>query len=471
MTMFVQEDGFEFRAVEGDEGLLTQLQRACEQHILDGAVPVRFVVTQSTSYGYQCECGVLSGLAESGRPPIDSVFGFRRRLIENTQQFNVVLLVPTGIGAEIGGHAGDAAPVARMLAEISDTLVLHPNVVNASDLNEMPERALYVEGSVLTRLLMGTVGLQPVRANRVLVVIDAHRDELFVNAAVNAVSGARAAYGLACPEGVCLDPPVILRTRYSPSGRAAGFVEQLESLCELLEERKGQFDALALSSVIDVPHDFHQGYFDARGDMVNPWGGVEAMLTHAVSSMYNVPTAHSPMFESREIANMDPGIVDPRMAAEAVSVTFMQCILKGLRQSPRIITDPRAMNRPGVFTASDISCLVIPDGCLGLPTLAALEQGITVIAVRENRNLMKNDLSTLPWAPGQFHRVGNYWEAVGMIAAIKAGIAPESVRRPLQGTTVETHRSESGSSASGGGEGVVDMVSAPQSSASAVGGR
>ncbi|MBI3301388.1 MAG: DUF3326 domain-containing protein, partial [Deltaproteobacteria bacterium] len=283
---------------------------------------------------------------------------------------------------------------------------------------------------------MGTVGLQPVRSNRVLVVIDAHRDELFVNAAVNAVSGARAAYGLSCPEVVCLDPPVKLRARYAPSGRAAGRVEELEGLCGLLEERMGQYDAVALSSVINVPHEFHQGYFDAGGKMVNPWGGVEAMLTHALSSMYDIPTAHSPMFESREIANMDPGIVDPRMAAEAVSATFLQCSLKGLQRSPRMITDAHAMNRPGVFTAADISCLVIPDGCLGLPTLAALEQGIPVIAVHENRNLMKNDLSTLPWAPGQFHRAGNYWEAVGVIAAMRAGIDPASVRRPLAETFV-----------------------------------
>ena len=34
------------------------------------------------------------------------------------------------------------------------------------------------------------------------------------------------------------------------------------------------------------------------------------------------------MFESREIANTDPGIVDPRMAAEAVSMTFLQSTLK-----------------------------------------------------------------------------------------------------------------------------------------------
>jgi hypothetical protein len=436
MAMLLLEERFEFRAVAGHEGLLAHLRQSFARHVPEGLAPVRFVVTATTASGYQCEFGVVRGLGESGRPPIKSVFEFRRRLIENTQQFNVVLLVPTGIGAEIGGHAGDAGPVARMLAEVSDTLVLHPNVVNASDLNEMPQNSLYVEGSVVTQLLMGTVGLQPVRSNRVLVVIDAHRDELFTNAAVNTVSGARAAYGLSCPEVVCLDPPVRLRAQFAASGRSAGRVEEMEALCDLLDDRVGLYDAIALSSVIDVPPEFHQGYFDAGGSMVNPWGGVEAMLTHALSSIYSIPTAHSPMFESREIANMDPGIVDPRMAAEAVSTTFLQCTLKGLQRSPRIITDAHAMNRPGVFTAADIACLVIPDGCLGLPTLAALEQGIPVIAVHENRNLMENDLSALPWAPGQFHQVGNYWEAAGVIAAMRAGIDPASVRRPLAETKV-----------------------------------
>ncbi|MEK6405970.1 MAG: DUF3326 domain-containing protein [Acidobacteriota bacterium] len=436
MTMVLIEESVEFPAVAGHKGLLTHLRQGCTRHVPEGLIPVRFVVTAAAAHGYQCEFGAISGPAQTGQRDIDSIFRFRRRLTENTQQFNVVLLVPTGVGAEIGGHAGDAGPVARMLAKVSDTIVLHPNVVNASDLNEMPQNALYVEGSVVTRMLMGTVGLQPVRSNRVLVVIDAHPDELFVNAAVNAVSGGRAAYGLSCPEVICLDPPVKLRARFAPSGRSAGRVEDLDGLCALLDDRAGQYDAVAISSVIDVPHEFHQGYFDAGGGMVNPWGGVEAMLTHALSSMYNVPTAHSPMFESREIADADPGIVDPRMAAEAVSTTFLQCTLKGLQRSPRIVTDPDAMNQPGVFTAADVSCLVMPDGCLGLPTLGALEQGIPVIAVQENQNLMKNDLSVLPWAPGQFHRVANYWEAAGVIAAIRAGIDPLSVRRPLAQTVV-----------------------------------
>lgn len=445
MALSMLERDFECQAHSGPEGLLAHLRDACMRQVTGDLVPVRFVVSETTGSSHHCEFGAISGLRGSGRPPISSVFDFRRRVIENTQKFNVVLMVPTGIGAEIGGHAGDAGPVSRMLAEVADTLILHPNVVNASDLNEMPENALYVEGSVLARLLMGTAGLQSVRSNRVLVVIDAHRDELFVNAAINAVSGARGAYGLSCPEVVCLDPPVKLRARYAPSGRAAGCVEEMEGLCALLEGRREQYDAVALSSVIDVPEEVHQGYFDARGEMLNPWGGVEAMLTHALSSMYNVATAHSPMFESQEIANMDPGIVDPRMAAEAVSTTFLQCTLKGLQRSPRIVNDAHAMNRPGVLTADNVACLVIPEGCLGIPTLAALEQGIIVVAVQENRNTMKNDLSSLPWAPGQFHQVRNYWEAVGVIAALRAGMDPASVRRPLEDTVVsrfEAARSE-----------------------------
>ena len=61
-----------------------------------------------------------------------------------------------------------------------------------------------------------------------------------------------------------------------------------------------------------------------------------------------------------------------------------------------------------------------------------------MIAVRENRNLMKNDLTALPWAEGQFHLVENYWEAVGVVVAMRAGIDPASVRRPLARTRLST---------------------------------
>lgn len=417
--------------------LLEWLSQKTREKLPGDVSPVRLVVTASDSGGYRCEVTTFNGGIDANRIPKNSILEFRHRQVENTGSFNAVLLVPTGIGADIGGHAGDATPVAQLLASVCDTLVTHPNVVNASDINEIPGNGLYVEGSVICRLLMGTAGLQPVRSNRVLVLMNSHTDRLFHTLTVNSVNAARASYGLICPRVIELEPPLVMISEYTPSSRAAGRVEDLGHVLELLDRHRNEYDAVAISSVITVPTNYHGDYFNSGGSMVNPWGGVESMLTHTISSIYDVPSAHSPMLESQEVLDADTGIVDPRMAAEAISTTFLQSILKGLQKSPRIVTDREALRNPGGFTASDVSCLVIPDGCLGLPTLAALEQGIPVIAVRENKNLMRNDLTQLPWQQGQLHVVENYWEAAGVMAALKAGIAPNSVRRPIKLVPVE----------------------------------
>lgn len=44
------------------------------------------------------------------------------------------------------------------------------------------------------------------------------------------------------------------------------------------------------------------------------------------------------------------------------------------------------------------------------------------------------DLRSFRQGKCQLHRVANYWEAVGVKAALKQGIAPGSVRRPLADT-------------------------------------
>ena len=429
-------------AKEDNKNLLTYLADAIRDNLTQNESSVRFVVSETDEKFYHCEIGILLSDGGLSIKTEKNIFRFVPREIENSDKFNVVLIVPTGIGAEIGGHDGDAAPVARLLAESCDTLITHPNVVNASDINEIPENGLYVEGSVLSRLLMGSIGLQSVRLNRILLLVDSHEDKTFIEAAINTLNAARATYGLNSSQVVVLDPPVNMSSKYSSSGRAVGEVEQLDSIVKVLEEYKDQYDALALSSVIKVPYSYHSDYFEQKGEMVNPWGGVEAIFAHAISLLYDIPSAHAPMYESKDVANMEPGIVDPRMAAETISVTFLQSVLKGLKKSPRIITDAEAMNKSGIMTASDISCLVIPNGCIGLPTLAALEQGIKVIAVKENKNIMKNDLSKLPWASDQFYMAENYWEVSGILNSIKGGIDPKTVRRPLKSVEIHAKRTE-----------------------------
>ena len=415
-------------------GLLNYFEQKIMKLTDIDSVPIRFAVTDNNKeFHIELDTVTLSK-EHNDIYRSESIFNFNKRNYENTNQFNAVLIIPTGIGAELGGHSGDGGPLARVLSSFCDNLITHPNVVNASDINELPENGLYVEGSVLTRLLMGTVALQKVRSNRILIVIDEHDDPQISEHSINAASAARASLGIDCPLIYKMQDKIGMRSEFSESGRAVGKIDHLERLFEVLEENKGNYDAVAISSVINVPASYHQDYY--LTDMVNPWGGVEAMLTHAVSSAFNIPSAHSPMMESNEVLNLNVGVVDPRMSAEVVSVAYLHCVLKGLQRSPKIITDESLFNNSDLISAKDVSCIVIPDGCIGLPTLAALEQGIPVIAVKENKNKMRNDLTKLPFGKGKLFIVDTYLEAIGVMAALKAGVALETVQRPLEQTNI-----------------------------------
>jgi hypothetical protein len=414
--------------------LIAALGESVAQHIGPGKQVVRFVITGQAQGEYQCELGVFESPAEKNQPPL---FALRQRSACDHSTFNVVFLVPTGIGAEIGGHSGDSGPVAKLLASVCDTLITHPNVGNAADINELPTNALYVEGSVIADLLMGNIELRPVRSNRLLVLMERHPDPWFMDATVNMASAARAAAGFDIQEVVVLSRNFSMRSVYAPSGRAAGEVSGLESVFHALDRRQGEFDAVAIASLIKVPSSYHQDYFaDTEDRMVNPWGGVEAMLTHTLSRKYRVPTAHAPMMTSREVQTMEFGAVDPRKAAEPVSCTYLFSVLKGLQRSPLISAAGSEARSAGSLGVESIHARVIPEGCVGLPTLAALAQHIPIIAVRGNLNCMTNKMSELPGGTEGVILVDNYFEAAGVLAALRSGISLESVRRPIAATKV-----------------------------------
>ena len=429
MTEYLTERSIELRVRGDSPSLFGDISAAVKAQLLPGEVPIRFAVTESCGELWHCELGV-----QVGEAPADSIFGFHKRPRKDAADFNVLMLVPTGIGAEVGGHAGDASPAAALLASVCDTLITHPNVLNASDIIQVPDNALYVEGSLLTQMMMGTVGLRRVRSNRLLVLVQAHEDEMFTGAAINSVNAARATYGLDA-QVVELDSRFRMFSEYTNGGVAAGRVEGIEYLYDALDARVREYDAVAITSVIHLPPELHENYYRLGGVVVNPWGGVEAMLTHAVSLRYGIPSAHAPMLESRTVSETDFGIVDPRMAAEVISLAFLQCVLRGLQRSPAVV--PLEQQGGAGLDSGDISCLVIPDGCIGLPTLAAMYLGIPVVAVRGNANLMKNRLEFLPWQAERFFSVDNYLEAAGVVAALQAGLSPRSVVRPLAPISVE----------------------------------
>ena len=357
-----------------------------------------------------------------------SIFAFRQRESENTDCFNAVLIIPTGVGCEIGGHEGDGNAVSKLVASACDTLITHPNVVNATDYNEMSQNTLYVEGSTVTRLLMGQVGLQKVRANRILTLVD--KGSAKYNEEIrNAVSTARITLGIDS-DILEMEKLTTCKIGLSSSGRAVGVIDDMENLFETIDRYGGPYQAIALSTHVERDTDWYREYFNPDKEYqdvaVNPTGGIEAMMTHSVVELFDKPCAHAPAPQGD---SPHYGVFEPRLAPVAGSIRHIHCVLKGLHRSPGIVSYENG------FNAGDVSCMLIPDGCVGLPLLACKEQGIPVIAVK-NKNIMKNDLDELGFEHGKFFRADNYLEAVGIMRMLKEGIALDTVSRPINRTRI-----------------------------------
>lgn len=332
----------------------------------------------------------------------------------NRTSINVIFLVPTGLGASIGGHAGDATPAARLIAAACDTLIVHPNVVNASDINEMPSNAMYVMGTTIDDLLAGYIGLAPVRSNRIAVVVN----KPVANDTVNIISAARATLGI---DAFVVELPQKLRmmASFDDDGQASGTIEGAYEAVEYLETLKEDFGAVAILTDIEVPRDVAENYVRNAG--VNPWGGVEAKLTRILTDALKVPCAHGPFGHTLESFNE---VIDPRMAAEFVSETYAFCLLKGLHKAPEITDGSKGLR------VEDIDALITPINCYGFPHKECVRRGIPIIAVKENNVEVKNPEAY------SYIQAESYLEAAGILLAMREGITLESVRRPLAPTLI-----------------------------------
>ncbi len=327
---------------------------------------------------------------------------------------NAIFLIPTGLGAPIGGHAGDATPAARLIGATCDNLIVHPNVVNASDINEMPTNAWYVTGATIDDLMLGYIGLTPVYSNKIAVAVN----RPVPNEVVNLVSAARASYGIDAFV-VGLPEELKMRAYFTAEGLATGTIEGADTAIEYLESLEEPFDAVAILSRLVVSLKDFTDYVDKVG--VNPWGGVEARLTRIMTDGLKVPCAHAPF--GHTVVDFNE-VVDPRVAAEMIYETYGFCILKGLHKAP-MITDTGSG-----LTVKNISVLITPEGCYGVPHVECVKRDIPVISVVENTVLVRN--------PIPYPRIlaATYAEAAGFVLALSEGIHLDSLMRPIPRTTV-----------------------------------
>ena len=409
---------------------LSTLNRAVAEELGEGAYPLRLSIARVSERGAVVEVTVLRLTdAEARRHGIDGAALLEpRRKERQAGSFAVVNVVPTGVRCEFGGYAGDACPATNLLASAADVLITHPNAVNASELNEMAPGVLYVEGKTLDDFLLGHLGLLPVAGNRIGNFIDP-RGLAFLDEVTGAFDAARTAAGIDCGVYVVLRDTLGVSISWSEAGCAVGTVAHPEVVVEAVEALLADgAQAIGGLSVIDgVTQEMFARHM--RSEIPNPSGGVEAIITHMVSTLFRVPTAHAPL---PYYAHLKRGVGrDPRASAEFISTPHYVSVLKGLARAPRPVPIRSLATAPtDTLTVNNVGAVVLPASCLGgIPALAAEFSDIPIIAVAENRTIL--DVTNDRMKMTNVVPVASYLEAAGVILALRHGISIESLRRPI----------------------------------------
>lgn len=286
-------------------------------------------------------------------------------------------IVPTGVGASIGGFAGDASPYAREFSKHC-TLIVNPNVVNAGGFSGINDNMLYVEGYSLDEFFKGNLNLVPSHDNKIGIIFDKGIPEHILNVHLNTMNAVKAVYGIDIPFYEITADPVGVEFTMENSGISAGRVNNPQTLLNAAKSllSKGA-EALAIVCMFENPAEENPDYQNGEG--VDPVGGVEAIISHYISKELQVPCAHSPAFDDLEITT---DLIDGKAASEYITPTFLPCILLGLSNAPKLSTTE------GV-NINDLDFLLMPHDCLGsTPVFECVKRNIPVYAIEENSTVL-----------------------------------------------------------------------------------
>ena len=349
-------------------------------------------------------------------------------MIVNQRSYTVVLIVPTGIGASIGGYAGDALPVARAIAAVSDRLITHPNVLNGAQLYWPLDNTFYVEGYGLDKFASSCWGLRPVRQNRVGLILDRGIEPELRLRHLQAADATRATLGLNLTDYALTDAPLEVELRAAPSGASWGTIGNPGSLLRTAQRLISQGRAEAIAVVARFPDDIDSRVLQdyRRGWGVDPLAGAEAVISHLIVRTFQIPAAHAPALMPLPL---DPDL-SPRAAAEELGYTFLPCVLVGLSRAPQFVLGRQnSVPLPEDIWAEQVDAAVVPaTACGGSAILSLSHLKAQIIAVEENRTQMQ-----VPPEPlgVKAIRVNSYLEALGVLVAHRAGISPDALRPSL----------------------------------------
>jgi len=336
-----------------------------------------------------------------------------------------VLIIPTGIGCQQGGFAGDGLPVARLLAAASGCLVTHPNVLNAASLYWPDARIHYTEGWALDRFCRGQTALRPHNRHCLGLLLDGALELELLERHRQAAAAARFSLGLPIGPEVVTTEPLGVRLEQGGSGISWGGLNRVDLLLAAGRQLRHQ-GATAVAVVTRFPDEFPmssllQNYRHGQG--VDALAGAEAVISHLLVRELGLPCAHAPAVRPLPLLSD----VDPRAAAEELGYTFLPSVLAGLSRAPRLV--PAADAQGGDLLAQQVGALVAPHGALGgAAVLAAAERGIPVLAVHNPSQL---EVTAAALGLEGVINVANYQEAAGVVLSLREGLDPDALQRPL----------------------------------------
>jgi len=331
----------------------------------------------------------------------------------NKYDFTAAFIVPTGIGASIGGYAGDASPCVNLISKICP-VITNPNTVNAAIFSGVNENILYTEGFAIDRLFKGEIALRPSKHNKIGVIFDKAIPENILNVHINTINAVKTVYGINISGYEVTKQDVGVNFSVSESGISSGSVKNPETL---IEAGRILIDKGAEALTVVCSFDSSEDNDYSKGQGVDPVGGVEAIISHIMTKEFNMPVAHAPAFNDLSIGSE---IVDPRASAEYITTVFLPCVLLGLYNAPKLVNIDNTNYCD--ITLDKIKALIVPCDCLGsIPVLKAVENNIPVIAVEENKTVLNVTAESLG-IESKIIKVKSYYEAAGYLLALKEGI-------------------------------------------------
>ncbi|XVF02824.1 hypothetical protein REPUB_Repub04eG0207600 [Reevesia pubescens] len=368
------------------------------------------------------------------------------------REYTSVMIVPTGVGASIGGFAGDALPVARALSSVVDCLISHPNVLNAAMLYWPMPNVLYIEGYALDRFAEGLWALRPVHQNKVGLVLDAGIEEHLRIRHLQVADATRASLGLPVVEYIVTDTPLEVEKWVNPTtGQSTGRIKHPDSLLRAVKNlvKRSQVDAVAVvgrfpDDEVDDLDGYRLGtvrqlfllldflskvqriynFYHLEGNRYI--GGSGGSNKSSCGEGISDTLAHAPALSPLPLTSS----LSPKSAAEEIGYSYLPCVLAGLSNAPQYVVKNSESSEKGCILASDVDSIILPiDSCGGDGALAfarSQRNKPLIICVEENETVLNDTADKLGI---KVVKVSNYWEAIGVIAAHKAGIDPNSLRR------------------------------------------